>query len=91
MSFYNETLGKPIYPTPVMGVLGLMEDAEFALGSAFRNEGDSILLLDGGRTTRNRNAEETSAANFPRPNMRRQFTASSRARRRRSIWPPKSG
>jgi phosphoribosylformylglycinamidine synthase II len=47
VSFYNETLGKPIYPTPVLGVLGLMEDAECALGSRFRNEGDVILLLDG--------------------------------------------
>jgi phosphoribosylformylglycinamidine synthase subunit PurL len=47
VSFYNETLGKAIYPTPVLGVLGLMEDAECALGSGFRNEGDAILLLDG--------------------------------------------
>jgi phosphoribosylformylglycinamidine synthase II len=47
VSFYNETLGKPIYPTPILGVLGLLEDAECALGSAFRNDGDAILLLDG--------------------------------------------
>jgi phosphoribosylformylglycinamidine synthase II len=47
VSFYNETLGKPIYPTPVLGVLGLLEDAECALGSGFRQEGDVILLLDG--------------------------------------------
>jgi phosphoribosylformylglycinamidine synthase subunit PurL len=49
VSFYNETLGKPIYPTPVLGVLGLLEDAECALGSSFRNEGDTILLLEGKR------------------------------------------
>jgi phosphoribosylformylglycinamidine synthase subunit PurL len=48
VSFYNETLGKPIYPTPILGVLGLLEDAECALGSAFRNDGDLILLLDAG-------------------------------------------
>ncbi len=47
VSFYNETLGKAIYPTPVLGVLGLMEDAECALGSGFRNEGDLIVVLDG--------------------------------------------
>ncbi|HEX5424639.1 MAG TPA: phosphoribosylformylglycinamidine synthase subunit PurL [Candidatus Acidoferrales bacterium] len=46
VSFYNETLGKPIYPTPVLGVLGLLEDAECALGSGFCNEADTILLLD---------------------------------------------
>jgi phosphoribosylformylglycinamidine synthase subunit PurL len=47
VSFYNETLGKPIYPTPVLGVLGLMEDADFAVGSGFRHEGDVIVQLDG--------------------------------------------
>ncbi len=47
VSFYNETLGKPIYPTPVLGVLGLMEDSECAVGSDFRDEGDVIVLLDG--------------------------------------------
>ena len=48
VSFYNETLGKPIYPTPILGVLGLLEDADCALGSAFRAEGDAVLLLDAG-------------------------------------------
>ena len=47
VSFYNETLGKPISPTPVIGVLGLLEDESRALGMAFRNEGDIIVLLDG--------------------------------------------
>jgi phosphoribosylformylglycinamidine synthase len=46
VSFYNETLGKPIYPTPVLGVLGILDDAECAVGSAFRSEGDAIVLLD---------------------------------------------
>jgi phosphoribosylformylglycinamidine synthase len=52
VSFYNETLGKPIYPTPVLGVLGLLENADDALGSSFRNEGDAILLLDAGGAAR---------------------------------------
>jgi phosphoribosylformylglycinamidine (FGAM) synthase-like enzyme len=47
VSFYNETLGKPIYPTPILGVLGVLEDADFAVGSAFDKEGDVIVLLDG--------------------------------------------
>jgi phosphoribosylformylglycinamidine synthase II len=47
VSFYNETLGKSIYPTPVIGVLGVIEDAAQVLKVAFRNEGDIILLLDG--------------------------------------------
>jgi phosphoribosylformylglycinamidine synthase subunit PurL len=49
VSFYNETLGKPIYPTPILGVLGLIENAENALGSAFQNDGDAVVLLDAGQ------------------------------------------
>ena len=47
VSFYNETLGKSIYPTPVIGVLGILDDALRVLKIAFRNEGDLIVLLDG--------------------------------------------
>ena len=42
VSFYNETLGRSIDPTPVLGVLGMIEDASRALGMAFRAEGDVI-------------------------------------------------
>jgi phosphoribosylformylglycinamidine synthase len=47
VSFYNETLGKSIYPTPVIGVLGILDDASRVLKIAFRDEGDIIVLLDG--------------------------------------------
>jgi phosphoribosylformylglycinamidine synthase len=47
VSFYNETLGRSIDPTPVLGVLGMIEDSSRALGIAFRAEGDVILLLGG--------------------------------------------
>jgi len=47
VSFYNETLGKSIYPTPVIGILGILEDASRVLKIAFQAEGDVILLLDG--------------------------------------------
>jgi phosphoribosylformylglycinamidine (FGAM) synthase-like enzyme len=47
VSFYNETLGKSIYPTPVIGVLGILEDASRVLKMGFREEGDVIVLLDG--------------------------------------------
>ncbi|MGC2769439.1 MAG: phosphoribosylformylglycinamidine synthase subunit PurL [Candidatus Acidiferrum sp.] len=47
VSFYNETLGRSIYPTPVIGILGILEDATKVLKVAFRNDGDVILLLDG--------------------------------------------
>jgi phosphoribosylformylglycinamidine synthase len=47
VSFYNETLGKSIYPTPVIGVLGILQDASGVLKMAFREVGDAIVLLDG--------------------------------------------
>jgi phosphoribosylformylglycinamidine synthase subunit PurL len=49
VSFYNETLGKSIYLTPVIGVLGILDDASRVLKIAFREEGDLIVLLDGSR------------------------------------------
>ena len=45
VSLYNETDGKAIYPTPTIGVVGLIEDAAHALGRAFKRSGDTILLL----------------------------------------------
>jgi phosphoribosylformylglycinamidine synthase len=45
VSLYNETDGKAIYPTPVMGVVGLLEDAAQALTSWFKEEGDAVFLL----------------------------------------------
>jgi phosphoribosylformylglycinamidine synthase len=59
VSFYNETLGKPIYPTPVLGVLGVLEDADFAVGSGFDKEGDAIVLLDGGGAPASRRDVQT--------------------------------
>jgi len=47
VSFYNETLGKSIYPTPVIGILGILEDGDAVLKVRFGEEGDAILLLDG--------------------------------------------
>jgi phosphoribosylformylglycinamidine synthase len=47
VSFYNETLGKSIYPTPVIGILGIIDDASRVLKLGFREKGDLIVLLDG--------------------------------------------
>ncbi len=84
VSFYNETLGRSIDPTPVLGVLGMIEDASRALGMAFRAEGDVILLLDGNSTGTSATANGR-ARNFPPRNMRAQFAVSKQARLRRLI------
>ena len=45
VSFYNETLGEGIYPTPVLGIVGILDDVQKAVRPAFREPGDAILLL----------------------------------------------
>jgi phosphoribosylformylglycinamidine synthase len=45
VSFYNETNGLSIYPTPMLGMVGLIEQADRAMTQWFRNDGDVILLL----------------------------------------------
>ena len=46
VSLYNETLGESIWPTPVMGIVGLMKTAQ-PLTIPFKNEDRGILLLGG--------------------------------------------
>jgi phosphoribosylformylglycinamidine synthase len=45
VSFYNETLGEGIYPTPVVGVVGILEDVNLAMRPHFRAPGRRIVLL----------------------------------------------
>ncbi|HKY71674.1 MAG TPA: phosphoribosylformylglycinamidine synthase subunit PurL [Nitrospira sp.] len=45
VSFYNETNGLSIYPTPMLGMVGLIEKADKAMTQWFREDGDAIVLL----------------------------------------------
>lgn len=45
VSFYNEIKGEAIYPTPIVGMVGLVEDINHITTQAFKNSGDRILLL----------------------------------------------
>ncbi len=49
VSLYNETDGSAIYPTPVIGVVGLLEHADRVLSRRFQSSGDTIILLGTGR------------------------------------------
>jgi phosphoribosylformylglycinamidine synthase len=49
VSLYNETDGRAIYPTPVIGVVGLLEHADRVLTCRFQSPGDAIVLLGEGR------------------------------------------
>jgi phosphoribosylformylglycinamidine synthase len=45
VSFYNETNGLNIYPTPILGMVGLIEQADKAMTQWFKQAGDAIILL----------------------------------------------
>jgi phosphoribosylformylglycinamidine synthase len=45
VSLYNETDGAAIYPTPILGVLGLVEDADKVVTPFFKQSGDVVYLL----------------------------------------------
>lgn len=45
VSFYNESADGPIYPTPSIGMIGVIEDVEKTCTSSFKNAGDLIVLI----------------------------------------------
>ncbi|HEX6216502.1 MAG TPA: phosphoribosylformylglycinamidine synthase subunit PurL [Vicinamibacterales bacterium] len=45
VSLYNETEGRAIFPTPVLGVVGLLEDASKTSTRVFKNAGSAVVLL----------------------------------------------
>lgn len=45
VSFYNETMGCSVYPTPVIGMVGLIEDISKVTSQWFKGPGDLIVLL----------------------------------------------
>jgi phosphoribosylformylglycinamidine synthase len=45
VSLYNETNGVAIYPTPIIGVVGVLDDASRVVARSFREAGDEIVLL----------------------------------------------
>jgi phosphoribosylformylglycinamidine synthase II len=57
VSFYNETDGVPIYPTPVIGVVGILEDASKLVSPDFKEEENSIVLIG-------ENKEEIGASEY---------------------------
>lgn len=51
VSLYNETPDGSIYPTPSIGMLGIIDDAEKRCTSEFKGAGDVIVLISGQRST----------------------------------------
>ena len=59
VSFYNETEGRGIHPTPVIGMVGLVEDVRRIVTQGFKREGDMIALV--GETADDLSASEYEA------------------------------
>lgn len=57
VSFYNETEGRSIPPTPVIGMVGLLDDASQHVTQWFKSEGDAVVLLG-------RNREELGSSEY---------------------------
>ncbi len=49
VSLYNETEGRAIFPTPVLGVVGLLEDASKTVTRSFKRDGAAVILLGDNR------------------------------------------
>lgn len=45
VSLYNETRGVAIFPTPVVGMVGLIRDVHHRCSSGFKGEGDTVYLV----------------------------------------------
>jgi phosphoribosylformylglycinamidine synthase len=60
VSFYNETEGRSIPPTPVIAMVGLLEDVEAHVTPWWKAEGDAVVLL--GRTREELGGSEYLAA-----------------------------
>jgi phosphoribosylformylglycinamidine synthase subunit PurL len=50
VSLYNETEGQAIYPTPVLGIVGLLDDADKTVTRLFRTSGARVVLLGDNRS-----------------------------------------
>ena len=65
VSLYNETRGEGIYPTPVLGIVGILDDVTKAVPAHFQREKDAIVLLwpipRGEEPTRTQGSAQSSA------------------------------
>ena len=68
VSFYNETEGRGVLPTPVIGMVGLIDDVRKVIPPGFKTSGDVIALL--GKTRDDLSVGEYAATNGRNPTVR---------------------
>ena len=99
VSFYNETDGRGILPTPTIGMVGLIEDTRKIVTHGFKSEGDIIALLgvtnddlsvsEYAQTVLGRSTEELIATGrVPQIDLRSGKTSSGHLPRSCRGWPP---
>ena len=71
VSLYNETDGRAIYPTPVLGVVGLLEDASQTVTRTFRSTGAAVIVLGDNRGELGGSASTWRACTARWPALRR--------------------
>jgi phosphoribosylformylglycinamidine synthase len=64
VSLYNETKGVGIYPTPVVGIVGIIDDVTKAVGSDFKNVGDVLLLVENGGAAEDSALQEFGSSEY---------------------------
>jgi phosphoribosylformylglycinamidine synthase len=64
VSLYNETRGEGIYPTPVLGVVGILEDVTKAVPSGFQRAGEKVILLQSAETPPNPEIQEFGSSDY---------------------------
>src|SRR3984957_16951388 len=69
VSLYNETKGEGIYPTPVLGIVGILDDVTKAGPSSFQGVGDKLLLLQSTHATPESQDQEFGSSAFAKKNL----------------------
>jgi phosphoribosylformylglycinamidine synthase II len=64
VSLYNETKGEGIYPTPVLGIVGIIDDVTKAVPSSFRETGLTVLLLQSTTETQGSEIREFGSTDY---------------------------
>ena len=64
VSLYNETKGVGIYPTPVLGVVGIIDDVTKAVPASFRKAGDAIFFISAIRGEGRKAKQDMGATDF---------------------------
>jgi phosphoribosylformylglycinamidine synthase len=64
VSLYNETRGEGIYPTPVLGIVGIIDDVTKAVPASFKHVGDKVLLLQSNTETEGLEMRELGSSDY---------------------------